>query len=455
MAEEVILRDKNGNEQYPITGSQQVFRNGTATTVETTLQTLETGLEEAQPKEEGKGLSTNDYNNEEKQKVANALLKTEQALSEEDQGQVQENIGVKSIVDVVGAGEIREIQLEIAEDNKLRRYTGLSVDADGAFISKPIRVNKGDVLFFKAGTTVSYSLLSEVDADNTFIEMLIQGKEGRNNYKHYMKKDCYISLSASKPTFTVIIIPCDLVAQLVDNGEYWYKLVESYGAVRNEETGYWSLNGFNDITDEEMWNIYRYFNFNDMTMFAGRYPENGNLKIRTNIPFGLTVQNSTNSFFVIPHKWSYLCVLLKYVEKVVLSTDRNSIFLCADNFNGVNYLFYNCDALVEVDGIIDISRFDGILNYVFINCPKLKSFKLKGVHTNATFTGSPLINLSTFTYIVENATNTKAIIIRVTAETYSYLTGTAEPTDEVGGTTEEWQALVTVAAEKQISFATV
>ena len=38
--------------------------------------------------------------------------------------------------------------------------------------------------------------------------------------------------------------------------------------------------------------------------------------------------------------------------------------------------------------------------------------------------------------------------------TYSYLQGTSEPTEQVGGTREEWMELVTSAQAKQIAFAT-
>lgn len=67
---------------------------------------------------------------------------------------------------------------------------------------------------------------------------------------------------------------------------------------------------------------------------------------------------------------------------------------------------------------------------------------------------SPKITFDCIKYMVEKSSNTSAITITVHPTTYSYLTGTAEPTEQVGGTTEEWQALVATAAEKQISFAT-
>ena len=56
--------------------------------------------------------------------------------------------------------------------------------------------------------------------------------------------------------------------------------------------------------------------------------------------------------------------------------------------------------------------------------------------------------------MVDNAANTSAITVTVHPTTYSYLTGTAQPTEQVGGTSEQWQAIVTAASAKQITFAT-
>ena len=363
---------------------------------------------------------------------------------------------MKSAIDVVGAGEAQDIPMDVAEDGKYRFYTGNASDSPSYFISKPFSVKRGDVIVGKLTATESASVLSQVDSDNNFIKLLLRG-EGVNMSVHYaVTQDMQISFSANKTGFSLALIPCELVKSLAEPvGGYSRRLYESYGAVYNEETGFYELNGFTDITEEEMWNIYRYLNFNDMSMFAGLYPSDGvTLKVRTNIPFRLSVQNSSNNTaFKIPHKWSYLCVNMRYVEKVVISKKTEDIYLCADNFIGCNYLLYGCESLVEVEGVVDFTKYEGNLSYVFTGCPKLKSFRLKGVHNNAAFTNSPNINLDTFTYIIENATNTKAITITVAPMIYGYLTGTTQPAPETGGTAEEWQALVTTAQEKQISFA--
>lgn len=302
----------------------------------------------------------------------------------------------------------------------------------------------------------STSLISEVTSDGTFISSLLVGVSFMQNVFFVLTKDMYLSISSYKPNTQLQRVPCKLAGLIAEQvGGYNRKLYESYGAVYNEETGFYELNGFTDITEEEMWNIYRYFNFNDMSMFVGKYPYDGlNLKVRTNIPFQSTIQNSSSiSAFRIAHKWSYLCSTLRYVEKIVISRKPEDIYLCADNYIGCNYLLYSCDSLAEVEGVIDFSKYEGNLTYVFLECPKLKSFRLRGVHNTTTFKGSPCIDLDTLKYVIENATNSKAITITVAPTTYGYLTGTIQPTPEVGGTTEEWQALVTAAQEKQISFA--
>lgn len=390
--------------------------------------------------------------------VGDAVLFSPQELNAEQRAQVQTNIGVKSAVDVIGAGEAQAIPMNVAEDGKYRFYTGGIDSSSSYFISKPFSVKRGDIILGRVAATGNVGIISQVDSDNNFIRLLLRGTGGGEyiDVSYIVTQDMQISFSANKSVFSLILIPCELVKSLAEPaGGYNRKLYESYGAVYNEETGFYELNGFADITEEEMWNIYRYLNFNDMSMFVGEYPYDGqNLKVRTNIPFQSTIQNSSSiSVFRIAHKWSYLCSNLRYVEKIVISRNPEDIYLCADNYIGCNYLLYGCDSLVEVEGVIDFSKYEGNLTYVFSGCSKLKSFRLRGVHNTTTFKGSPCIDLDTLKYVIENATNSKAITITVAPTTYGYLTGTIQPTPEVGGTTEEWQALVTAAQEKQISFA--
>lgn len=90
---------------------------------------------------------------------------------------------------------------------------------------------------------------------------------------------------------------------------------------------------------------------------------------------------------------------------------------------------------------------------MFSGCNRLEYVKIYGTQVDISFKWSSYIMYDTVKYLIYNAANTSPITITVHSTTYSYLMGTAEPTEQVGDTTEEWQALVTTATEKQITFA--
>ena len=67
---------------------------------------------------------------------------------------------------------------------------------------------------------------------------------------------------------------------------------------------------------------------------------------------------------------------------------------------------------------------------------------------------SPLLTYTCVQKIISLSRNREDITIILHPTTYAYLQGTTPPTEQVGGTTEQWQALVTDATNKKISFAT-
>lgn len=66
-------------------------------------------------------------------------------------------------------------------------------------------------------------------------------------------------------------------------GGYNRALFEAAGAVYNEETGFYELNGLTDITEEEMYDIYTYNNMLNIGDLIQLYC-NPYTKTRTNIP---------------------------------------------------------------------------------------------------------------------------------------------------------------------------
>lgn len=82
---------------------------------------------------------------------------------------------------------------------------------------------------------------------------------------------------------------------------------------------------------------------------------------------------------------------------------------------------------------------------IFYNAAKLEDFRLVGLAGSISLQWSPLVNLESFAYIIEHASNTSPITITVHADVYAKLT------DE---SNTDWHALMTAAAAKNITFAT-
>lgn len=82
--------------------------------------------------EEGKGLSANDYTNEEKEKVAAAVLVTTQTLTEEQQEQARNNIGAASASDVSEAVSAEATARSESDTQTLasaKSYTDTAIEA--------------------------------------------------------------------------------------------------------------------------------------------------------------------------------------------------------------------------------------------------------------------------------------------------------------------------------------
>lgn len=221
------------------------------------------------------------------------------------------------------------------------------------------------------------------------------------------------------------------------------KLYVEAGAVYNEETGYYELNGLTDITEEQMLAIYN--NRIDASNGNIEYAYL-NTKIRTNMLRSDNDYGYSNS------------LLLTYafcnsdVESIIFSFGRSIAYT-----KKMPYAFVNCPNLRSVGTIIRESAGNtepNIYYMSFKNTPLLEYIKINGIHHSVSFADSPLINYESVSYLVDNAANTSAITVTVHPTTYSYLTGTAQPTEQVGGTSEQWQAIVTAASAKQITFAT-
>ena len=216
----------------------------------------------------------------------------------------------------------------------------------------------------------------------------------------------------------------------------------------NRETGYYELNGLTDITYEQALKIYQataapYVNTYSIEIFLG------SPGFRTNI-----CPNEQYSRGAWQPMSLYSMLNGNPVEIFALTTNaQNTQYY---RVNRLSSTFQNCTKLRKIiNGHIRVNDIttESYLLTTFDGCVLLNFVLLFGIKVSTRFKDSPLISYESLKYLVDNAANTAAITITVHATTYSYLTGELVPTDIVGGTTEEWQQLMTDATAKQISFA--
>lgn len=203
------------------------------------------------------------------------------------------------------------------------------------------------------------------------------------------------------------------------------------GAVYNQNTGFYELNGLTDITEEQMRTIYVQTNHMD-------YIENMNdvfsgLNFRTNLGFK-HVRRVNNRTFNLKNAFRENTNL--EVLKLGNSTNDNWVMKCSDVQDFVAY----CSNLKEIIGYIECP-----VAVNFLSTPLLEEIRFKNIVRNFGIKDSPLISLESLQYLITNAANTSPITVTVHADVY------AKIQDE---TQTEWHALIASAQEKNITFAT-
>ena len=204
------------------------------------------------------------------------------------------------------------------------------------------------------------------------------------------------------------------------------------GAVYNEQTGFYELNGLTDITEEQMRNIYVYtngaINQNDL---KGRFC---NVPIRTNLPFkansgGYFGDANIDAMFATNHM-----IEIVYVGSVIYP-------------NHINRAFTRCVKLRKILTVINLNTHNITtpITATFQNCVLLEYVRIQKIKQNISFPDSPLLSLESLQYLITNAANTSAITVTVHADVYAKIQDESQA---------DWHVLVASAQEKNITFAT-
>ncbi len=119
-------------------------------------------------------------------------------------------------------------------------------------------------------------------------------------------------------------------------------------------------------------------------------------------------------------------------------------------------MFSRCENLCVINGVIAVSK--ASVYGSFYNCKALQKINLMGIAKSFTIQDSPLLSCESVSYMVTHAANKSTITITVHPNVYAKLTGDTTNEAAAALTADElaqWQAVLTAASAKNISFATV
>ena len=210
----------------------------------------------------------------------------------------------------------------------------------------------------------------------------------------------------------------------------------------NEATGYFELNGLKNITYEQALRIY------NVSCSSVASNQCNNTDIRTNLLTSDIAGGSGAALDVMPACVFRNCYLIEIAR---ISRKPDATAWGAD-WRG---MFTGCSSLREIIGIIGDYQGHGTVS-PFYRCAKLEKVKIHRLGGDIDFSDSPLIDLESFTYTVNNrATDNRTITITVHPNVYAKLTGDTTNAAVSALSAEElaeWSALPALAAEKNITF---
>lgn len=213
------------------------------------------------------------------------------------------------------------------------------------------------------------------------------------------------------------------------------------GAVYNQNTGFYELNGLTDITEEEMRTIY--LQTHVMDKLSSYYNIFARSTFRTNLGFniGITQTNGRNVDF----RESFF--FNQKLEVLRLSFGNNINETRMIRTSDMFYAFYGCKKLKRIISPIYVYDIKNKLyfDHTFSQCILLETALLYKLYASISFSDSPLLSLESLQYMITNAANTSPITVTVHADVYTKIQDEGQV---------DWHALIETAAAKQITFAT-
>lgn len=308
-----------------------------------------------------------------------------------------------------------------------------------AFKYQFIDVDPNSVYLFKTLTIISYvGALCLFDKDGNVIKVSINdGRRDEDKYFFFVGvAKIGISILASQAN-NCKIFKFDIqdLTTVLNTQQGNRALYVAAGAVYNQNTGFYELNGLTDITEEQMREIY--VQTNPTKRVTDLCSVLNASSIRTNFPF----LNRGGYKKIDCYAAFANCTNLEVVA-----------FGKRDGYNffpgRIYYAFINCIKLREIKSILNVTSLESHNNKflnTFSDCRALEKILILNLKDNISFSNSPLLSLESLQYLITNAANTSPITVTVHADVYDKIQDEGQV---------DWHALIETAAAKQITFAT-
>lgn len=173
------------------------------------------------------------------------------------------------------------------------------------------------------------------------------------------------------------------------SGDPMHYAYEAAGAVWNDDTGYWELNGLTDITSDEIRSIYEERLASWTSAMEGLFAYS---KARTNFVGRLVstawgyLSNNTN--------WMFLDA--RNMEVVRVSEDDEIIEIT----NALG-MFFRASKLRNILGVIDFSSATNV-SEMFVGCTALEDVRCANLKQDISFADSPLLSKESLLYMINN-----------------------------------------------------
>lgn len=329
-------------------------------------------------------------------------------------------------------------ELNVVYSNKIRNLTTESTLNEIQKAFEPVEPDNGSIsiVFPHVGYLIKGNKNSDNqdDPDSTIISVEIVKIDNKDCHKFM-----YIDNNRDLVTMTVYlagIADCKVIERsvvsnintIVDNINTFDKklssgtlrdLYISAGAVYNEATGYYELNGLTDITEEQMRVIYEktwgwWLHLPSLNGFGSALP-------RTNIPcpdykiIAYAPQISLRSIFCFSRNDDNLEVV--NLRALYTPTSFNEI-----NIIDFNWAFQRNRKIREVQGIINIKEARGKQNIG----GNIETINIKGLKVSIIFYNSQRLSKESVLYMINNSEATTAITISLNKEVYDVMKDDAD-----------------------------